>query len=332
VLFWPSMSSDGKVIVYEGLFGIWKLDVETGNSSEIKIEIAADEKDNESDIETVTDEVDAFDISPSGRRAVISARGQILTVATDRGDITRVAPDKMASRSQFPRWSADGTYVAYVSDRSGRDEIWISDPEGKSPKKITDADNEKGALVWTPDSKSLLYTAADKRLYNYSVADEKTIAVTSSDVNRIGSVAVSPDSRWVAYAKQDRTLRSHVYIAPIAGGEERHVSEDRLLYSESNAVWTADGRYLVFTSAEGFSNGIATQGGINTTVSVWVLSLRDQDRDPMNRDIDNEAQGLAAEAAARQREGRSPSTGSGQAAGGGAQVPDVRIDWNGLAR
>ena len=76
------------------------------------------------------------------------------------------------------------------------------------------------------------------------------------------------------------------------------------MYSETNAVWTADGRYIVFTSAEGFSNGIATQGGIGTTMELWALSLRDQDRDPMNRDIDNEAQGLAAEAAARQNAGR----------------------------
>jgi hypothetical protein len=50
-------------------------------------------------------------------------------------------------------------------------------------------------------------------------------------------------------------LRSHIYIAPIAGGEERHISDDSTLYSESNAVWTADGQYLNFTSAEGFSNG-----------------------------------------------------------------------------
>jgi len=69
----------------------------------------------------------------------------------------------MSSRSQFPRWSADGKYIAYVSDRSDRDEIWISDPEGKAPKKITDLDNEKGALVWAPDSKSLLYTACDEK-------------------------------------------------------------------------------------------------------------------------------------------------------------------------
>ena len=329
-LFWPSMSSDGKVIVYEELFGIWKLDVASGRTNEIKIEIAADEKDNESDIETVTNEVDAFDISPSGRRAVISARGQILTIATDRGDITRVAPDKMSSRNQAPKWSSDGKSVAFISDRSGRDEVWISDPEGKSPKKITDLDNEKGSLVWSPDAKALLFTAADKKLYNYTVADGKTSTVTSTDVGRLGSVAVSPDSKWLTFTKQDRTLRSHVYIAPIGGGEERHISEDGLMYSETNAVWTADGRYIVFTSAEGFSNGIATQGGIGTTMELWALSLRDQDRDPMNRDIDNEAQGLAAEAAARQNAAR-PSAGPGQVAGA-APVPEVRIDWNGLAR
>jgi tricorn protease-like protein len=64
-VFWPSMSSDGKTIVYEDNFGIWKLDVASGRSSEIKLDITTDEKDNEAEIETVTNEVDDFDISPS---------------------------------------------------------------------------------------------------------------------------------------------------------------------------------------------------------------------------------------------------------------------------
>jgi tricorn protease len=323
-LFWPSMSSDGKVIVYEANFGIWKLDVATGRTNEIRIDINTDEKENEERVATVSDEVDTFDISPSGRRAAISVRGQILTIATERGDITRVNPDQMASRNQLPKWSFDGKFIAFQSDRSGRDEIWISDPEGRNPKKITDLDNEKGAPIWTPDSKSVLYVAGGKRLYNYSVADGKTAAVTSNDIGRIGSVAVSPDSKWVAFAKQDRTLRSHVYIAPVGGGEERHISDDSLLYAENDAVWTADGQYLVFTSTEGFSNGIATQGGINATTELWVLSLRDRDRDPMNRDIDNEAQGLAAQAEARQNANR--------AGGAAAAPPEVRIDWGGLPR
>src|SRR5258708_30635123 len=62
-------------------------------------------------------------------------------------------------------------------------------------------------------------------------------------------------------------------------------------------------------------------------MQLWALPLRDMDRDPLNRDIDNEAQGLAAEAAARQAGG-----GRGGAGGGTPAAPDVRIDWSGLAR
>ena len=49
-LFWPSMSSDGKTIVYEENFGIWKLDVASGRTSEIKIDIGTDDKENEVEI------------------------------------------------------------------------------------------------------------------------------------------------------------------------------------------------------------------------------------------------------------------------------------------
>ena len=320
-LFWPSMSHDGKVIVYESMFGLWKLDVATGPTREIRISLASDHKDNETDLEVVRNEVSSFDLSPSGKRAAISARGQILTIATERGDVTRIAPDAMASRNQFPKWSPDGKYIAYLSDVSGRDEIWISDADGLAPKKISNLDSEKAAIVWTPDSSALLYTAADKRLYRYTVADDKTLTLSSTDINRIGGVSVSPDSKWVALAKQDRTLRSHVYIVPLAGGEERHISDDRLHYSEANAVWTADGRYIVFTESEGFSNGIASQGGVPTTMTLWVLPLRDQERDPMDHDIDNEAE---AQAAAKQATGRG--------AAGATTAPVVQIDWNNIGR
>jgi len=320
-LFWPSMSADGKTIVYEESFGVWKLDVASGRTTEIKIDVATDDKENEFEVATVQNEVDSFDLSPSGQRAVISARGQIMTIATNRGDITRIAPDMMATRSQSPKWSPDGKFVAYVSDKSGRDEIWMTDPEGRTPKQITNLDNEKAAMQWTPDSKALLYTAADKKLYSYSVADAKTATISSDTVGRIGNFAISPDSKWVALSKQDRTLRSHVYIVPVGGGEERHISEDRVHYSEANPAWTGDGRYLVFTSAEGFSNGIASQGGITTTTELWATPLRDQERDPLNRDIDNEAQALAAQAAGR----------AGGAGAANAPVV-VQIDWNNIGR
>jgi hypothetical protein len=58
-------------------------------------------------------------------------------------------------------------------------------------------------------------------------------------------------------------------------------------------------------------------------MELWATSLVDQDRDPMNRDIDNEAQGSPR----KRRRGRRPG-----AAARNAPVPDVKIDWSGLAR
>jgi len=89
-LFFPSISSDGKVIVYEDDFGLWKLDTASGKTSEVKIDLVSDDKENEFSLLTIHNDADSYDLSPSTKRAVISAHGEIFTIAVDRGDVTRV--------------------------------------------------------------------------------------------------------------------------------------------------------------------------------------------------------------------------------------------------
>lgn len=317
-LFFPSISSDRRVIVYEENFGIWKLDLASGKTSEIKINITSDDKENYIETLTIQNEADSYDLSPTTRRAVISTHGELFTIATERGDVQRVTESYFRDRD--PEWSPDGKWIAFVSDRSGRDEVWITDELGKTLKKLSDSDTEKIAIAWAPDSKSLIYSASDHKLYRVEIESGRTQVIAESEVSNIQNPQFSPDGQWISYTKLDRDLRPHVYVIPSTGGQERHIGNENT-FSEAGAQWTPDGKKLIFLA--GF-----VQGGSATVrqnvAQVYIVSLQKEERSPTERDIDTEEEAMAAERTGRPRVG--PPTG------GEPQRVEVKIDWDGLDR
>src|ERR1041385_6283837 len=77
----------------------------SGKSTEIKINITTDVKENDVELRTVSSEAESFSVSPSGKRAAISTHGEIFTIATDRGEVQRVS--ETFWREQNPKWSPD---------------------------------------------------------------------------------------------------------------------------------------------------------------------------------------------------------------------------------
>jgi tricorn protease len=315
-LFYPSISSDGKVIVFEEDLGLWKLDTASGKTTEVKVNIASDEKENNFEVLTITGDADSYDLSPSSHRAAISAHGEIFTIATERGDVGRVTSSY--ARDVDPRWSPDGKWIAWVSDQSGRDEVWVADEEGKNAKKLSDGDTEKLSLHWFPDSKSLGYTSSDHKLWVVDVTNGQSRSIASNEAGNVNGVSISPDGKWVAYAAPDRDLRAPVFVVAAAGGQAHQLSDDRL-FSSFAPRFTPDGRKLIIL-------GGYVQGGSATlrqnAAALYSVSLASEDRDPMSRDIDNEEAGRAADAATAGRGGRG---------GAAASMPDVKIDFDGMA-
>jgi tricorn protease len=319
-LFWPSISADGRTIVYEESFGLWKLDVSNGHGqpAEVKIDIVADARENNLETKTITSEVDAYHLSPSGKRAVIAVEGELFTVATDKGDPHRVTRTPGA-RETSPQWSPDGKWIAFVSDESGREEVWLCDERGEQMKKVSDSASEKGSPVWSPDSKALLYPASDKKLYKFTLDGDKTDVLVSGDVIEFGNTAVirpqwSPDSKWVSYAKADATLLPHVYVIPAAGGKERRITGQDS-YSDTNALWTADGKHIVYLSGMDVGNiGAANR---NNTAQIYSVSLVADERPASEKGVDSEAEAAGTPA---------PRTGPG------AAKVDVKIDFDRLER
>jgi tricorn protease len=317
-LFFPSISSDGKTIVYEQDFGIWKLDTKTGKSTPIKINIVSDDKENDVETVTVHSETEGYDLSPSTKRAAVSAHGEIFSIATDRGDIQRVT--QSFSREGDPAWSLDGKWIAFVSDKSGREEVWMAHEDGTGLKKLSDGDGEKSAIQWAPDSKSLIYSGSDHKLYRYDLDSGKATVIAGGEAGNIQGARFSPDGKWVAYSKLDHDLRPHVYIVPSSGGSEKRVGNADLLFSENSPVWTPDGKHLLFLA------GLAQAGSATlrrSFVQLYSVTLTKEEKNPTDRGVDDEDQAQAAEKLDRQRNAQ---------ARGEAPKPDVKIDFDGITR
>lgn len=57
-----------------------------------------------------------------------------------------------------PRWSPDGSLIAFSSNRTGRYEIWTVNADGTDPRQITDGPGDKIWPVWSPDGSRILFT------------------------------------------------------------------------------------------------------------------------------------------------------------------------------
>ena len=317
-LFFPSISADRKTIVYEDNFGIYKLDTATGKSTEIRIDMKTDPKENDTELVTVSNDAEGFSLSPSNRRAAVLVHGELFTVAMDKGEPQRVTETPW--REQDARWSPDGKWIAFVSDRTGRQEVWISDELGKTPKKLSDADCDKTGLVWSTDSKSLLWSGSDHKLRRVTT-DGKTDVVATGEVGVVVGAQFAPDNKWISYIKQDKLLRAHVWIKNLATNDE-HMLTSTEFQNAMGAKWTPDGKRLLVIGGVTLP-AMASQGFRGTPSQLYSFPLTRVDKAPDDAGINTEEQALAA----------LNETPAARAPRAGAPAPvTVSIEWDGMDR
>jgi len=267
----PAISADGKVIVFEHEFGIWKLDVVSRRAAPVKLDIDAELQENLAEVRDFNSQADNFDLAPTSRRFGFSIHGEIFTAPTEEGDVKQIT--ESPARDQSPSYSPDGKAIAFISDRSGREELYIVASDGAGEVlKITDLDALKFGFVWSPNSKEIAFVSSDSKLRKFNLESRQTVELASAKYGNIGSPQWSPDGKWIAYSKPDSTRTSDIYLVPAGGGEERKVTFDS--YNDASPQFSPDGRKLYFAREE---DGV---GGAQGSSQIYSIALEKEERDP----------------------------------------------------
>jgi tricorn protease len=258
-------ATDGKRIVYQHGAGIAVYDPANGQSHDLAFKLDTDRLHARDRRLPLAPQVVDATIGPTGKRLLVEARGQILSVPVENG-ASRVQDSLPGTRSQHPAWSADGKQVAFISDRSGEEELWIEPSYGPGePRQLTR--DHKGPLndpVWSPDGKWIAVSDLEMRLLLVDASTGEVTQVEQADRDgsyneTFGTYCFSPDSKLIAYSSMMPTWSRAIFLYDIASKRKIQITTAEM--NSTAPAFDSTGKYLLFASdrdikplADGISN------------------------------------------------------------------------------
>jgi len=245
-------SHSGNSIVFENGGYLYRFDATSKTSTKIPVTIFDEFAYSRPEYKDASKNIFAANISPNGERVVFSARGDVFTVPAEKG-ITRNLTQSSDAHDRDAKWSPDGKYIAYISDKSGEYEIYIQNQDGSTGAiQITNGiNNYIFDFEWSPDSKKLMFNDRLGRLQYIDIDTRKLTLVDKNEYGQIFSYNWSPDSKWITYTSQDVNRFGIIYIYNVETSVKKAVTDN--WYTSSQANFSNDGKYLVFVSDRDFN-------------------------------------------------------------------------------
>jgi tricorn protease len=220
--------------------------------------------------------IQSWDLSPTGKRALAQARGDVWTIPAHKGsprNLTRTSG--VAERD--PAWSPDGRSIAHFSDATGDYELYVMPADGPTPpssgrppsRPSTEAATTSpssprqlshhgpGFLydpVWSPDSKTIVYTDMAGNLWLCSVEDGETKLVDTDPWAYRGSRSWSSDSTWLAYTKTGESHFGAIWLYNRKTSERHQVTSG--LFNDGAPTFDRKGDYLFFGTNRHFDSPV----------------------------------------------------------------------------
>lgn len=279
-------------IVYEQFGSLNLYDVSSGRTKRVGVTINADIPSVRPKYEKVGERILNSALSPTGARAIFEARGEIITVPAEKGDVRNLT-NTTGVADRDPAWSPDGKWIAYFSDESGEYALHLRQQSGMGEVKKINLGNPPSFFyspTWSPDSKKISF--ADKRLNLWYVDIDKGTPI-KVDTSRRGfgfNASWSPDSRWIAYTKPLESWYSAVFIYSIEEAKSQQVTDG--LSDASSAAFDKNGKHLYFMASTDIGPRISgfdmSSYPHQPTRSTYVVVLKKTDPSPLAPESDEE--------------------------------------------
>jgi len=267
---YPAMSPDGKVMVYENEFELWKLGIPAGKPEKISLDLAFDPKENMVEFLPAEGKADGFGLTETGDYAAVDYHGEIFIVPTEQGIGEMKQVTASPWRDRFQDFSPDGKSLAYISDQSLEEEIWLYSLDSKQHKKLTTHPSTKNSFVWSKDSKQIAFSAANK-LFTIDVAAGQMKEIDTHEAGGFSLHEFSPDGKWLVLTMRDDEANADVYLYDIAAKKAYDVTPGP--FRDSGGTLTPDAKYLIFASAR--------NNGVNHLFKVSLAKLNEDPDDPL---------------------------------------------------
>ncbi|HET7258357.1 MAG TPA: amidohydrolase family protein [Candidatus Acidoferrum sp.] len=257
-------------------------------------------------IEFTTDEGTwlSLDVSPDGKTIVFELLGDIYTLPIE-GGVAKLMDGGMAFDSQ-PKFSPDGKWIAFISDREGSENVWIMHADGSGVKQVSkDPNNEFASPSWSPDGNYIFVSKAGFgintfEIWMYHVDGGSGVQITKSKPtpttprrergNAIG-VAASPDGKYLYYAKRQGGFQYNAQFPlwQVARRDRKTGDEDILLEQAESSfrpVLSPDGTQLLYVTRYETESGLRLRN-LKTGEDHWVRYpvTRDDQESRFTRDL-----------------------------------------------
>lgn len=277
----PSLGKD--TIVFEQAGYIWRYDIGSGQAVVVPIEIKEDFASGRGALVDAAKQIQSVNTAPDGERVITVARGDLFSVPAKDG-----TPRNLSKTSNVHErdavWSPDGKWIAYNSDATGENELYVRSQDGKGdPVQVTGgADTYYYQADWSPDSKKLLWS---DRLQRLRYVDIATKAVTEVDQDKFGEIQSynwSPDSQWITWSRPEENGLLKTYLFSATDKKQTAITDD--WYAAGNATFSDDGKYLLLSSARDFKPTFGSEEFANVyrdMERVYLVTLSKETESPV---------------------------------------------------